>query len=98
MKVLSNGMTEIFRAYTRQLRNEYVKAGRESAIKQSPARGFEKVELSKEALALAASKEQAEADEVEEERADGEAMRSSKEKERTEEDSRVQENQTASDT
>ncbi|MCP4678612.1 MAG: hypothetical protein GY854_24490 [Deltaproteobacteria bacterium] len=45
----------MFRAYTKQLRGEYVKARKGEQAKQAPARGFERVEISEEAKALAAA-------------------------------------------
>ncbi len=61
MRINSNAMANVFKAYTRQLRSEYAKADRDGQLKNSPARGFEQVSLSKEAIALAAGKDAKEA-------------------------------------
>lgn len=54
MKVVSTELRQVFRAYTKQLRGEYDQS-RSSAGRESVAKGFERVDISPEARALAQS-------------------------------------------
>ncbi len=55
MRIVSNELRQVFRAYTKQLRGEYTKARKGEATKPTRAWGFERVEISEEAKALAAA-------------------------------------------
>ncbi len=55
LRVASSELRQVFRAYTKQLRGEYAKASKGESVRQTRARGFERVEISEEAKALAAS-------------------------------------------
>ncbi|MCP4601894.1 MAG: hypothetical protein GY847_15505 [Proteobacteria bacterium] len=57
MRVVSSELRQVFRAYTKQLRGEYAKAKKDETAKQTRAKGFERVEISDEAKALAASRQ-----------------------------------------
>jgi hypothetical protein len=52
MKIVSTELSQVFRAYTRQLRGEYDRA-RSTRGRESVAAGFERVDISDEAKALA---------------------------------------------
>ena len=54
MKILSSEVQQVFRAYAKQLRTDYTK-GRNEQVRETRAKGFEKVEISDEARALAAN-------------------------------------------
>jgi hypothetical protein len=53
MAIVSTELREIFRAYTRQLSGEYAKARSNGQATETRARGFERVDISVEARALA---------------------------------------------
>ncbi len=55
VRLVSNELRQIFRAYTKQLRGEYTKASKGETQKESLARGYEQVDISDEARALAAA-------------------------------------------
>jgi len=55
MRAVSNELRQVFRAYTKQLRGEYAKAKKGEQFRQNRAKGFERVEISDEAKALAAA-------------------------------------------
>lgn len=57
MRVVSNELRQVFRAYTKQLRGEYSEAKRGEQHRHSRAKGYEKVDISEEAKALAAAKQ-----------------------------------------
>lgn len=52
MRIVSTELRQVFRAYTKQLRGEYERAG-ESRGRESVAKGFERVDISPEAKILA---------------------------------------------
>jgi hypothetical protein len=55
LRVVSTELRQVFKAYTKQLRQAPAKDGKESTEAVQYRRGFEKVDLSAEARALAAS-------------------------------------------
>lgn len=60
MRVLSTEMRQVFRAYTKQLRQTPAKDGNEESEPVKMRRGYEQVELSQRARELAASSANAE--------------------------------------
>ena len=52
MRIVSTELRQVFRAYTKQLRGEYERAGSTKG-RESVAKGFERVDISPEAKALA---------------------------------------------
>jgi hypothetical protein len=52
MRIVSTELRQVFRAYTKQLRGEYERAGT-SQGRESVAKGFERVDISPEAKLLA---------------------------------------------
>ena len=55
MRIVSTELRQVFRAYTKQLRGQYAKASKGEGVRESRARGFERVDISAEAKALAAA-------------------------------------------
>lgn len=54
MRIISNEIQQVFKAYAKQLRVEHSK-GRPGQLRDTRAKGFEKVEISEEAKTLAAN-------------------------------------------
>lgn len=54
MRIISNEIQQVFKAYAKQLRVEHSK-GRPGQLRDTRAKGFEKVEISDEAKTLAAN-------------------------------------------
>ena len=59
VRVVSTELRQVFKAYSKQLRHAPAKDGKESTEAVEYRRGYEKVELSAEARALAASSRKA---------------------------------------
>ena len=55
MAIVSTELRQVFRAYTKQLSGEYARAKSSEQATETRARGFERVEISQEARALAAA-------------------------------------------
>ena len=55
MTIVSTELRQVFRAYTKQLRGQYAKTIANERSQETRARGFERVEISHEARALAAA-------------------------------------------
>ena len=54
MRIISNEIQQVFKAYAKQLRVDHAK-GKVDQIRDTRAKGFEKVEISEEARTLAAN-------------------------------------------